>query len=82
MPHSIEEIVSAVLEMSEMDRHEVLERIEASMGSGKISPDPAWSAELDRRYEEYVSGKDPGIPLAEFRRMMQKQLENGGPVDG
>lgn len=81
MPHSIEEVVAAVLEMSEMDRHKVLDRIENSLAAGKITPDPAWSAELDRRYEEYVTGKDPGIPLAEFRRMMQKQLENGNEVD-
>ena len=81
MAQSLEEVVEAARSLPIAERMELMDRIGLTIERPKMSPDPAWSAELKRRYDTHVSGEEPGIPWEEVCRRIELQLDEDDVID-
>jgi putative addiction module component (TIGR02574 family) len=76
MSEAAEKLKTALLELPEAERWELLDALMKSLPKppGVFSADdPGFDAELDRRRVEHESGADPGIPADEFFRKLREK---------
>lgn len=82
MSQAVAEVLNAALALSEDERAELAELIEASLSAPPGGLHPAWSAELRRRAAEIDSGAVKPVPWDEVCKQVQAQLDAGGPANG
>ena len=74
MELSYEEVRTAALALTEMDRLHLADDLLGSVPPGAIETEdgfelsPEFQAELDRRMEDYTSGRDPGVPWEDVQK--------------
>lgn len=63
MTKTAQKLKKELAALSSGDREEILEFLR-DLQDGEVVPDESeeWAAELERRWKEVESGKDPGIP--------------------
>jgi putative addiction module component (TIGR02574 family) len=72
MAQTVEEIIAAALELTEEERHVVVEEL---LATERESYDTEWIAEIDRRVADYQTGKVEGIPAEEVFRELRAALK-------
>lgn len=77
MTLTLEQLESAVLELSEPERARLVERLLSSLQpQGDTAVEQVWAEEAERRYEEMLRTGDEGVPaeevLAELRAMLSQ----------
>lgn len=70
MSQTVAELLDAAMALSEDERSELAELIEASLPPVPRGLHPDWPAELRRRYDEVKSGAVKAIPWEEVRRRL------------
>ena len=74
MSKTLEEVLEEAMALSEDERLELVDALRAS-----VTPDPdyerAWSAEIDRRLEDFRSGRVQGIPMEDVLRELRSKFE-------
>ncbi len=78
MSTQVQTLLEAALELSEIEREELAERIYDSLGDPETEVDEAgWSDELKRRVDNAKSGKTVGIPWDEaMKRIMEDENDS------
>ncbi len=78
MSTKVQTLLEAALELSEIEREELAERITDSLGDPETEvEDDAWSDELKRRVDNAKSGKSVGIPWDEaMNRIMEDENDS------
>ncbi len=78
MSTKVQTLLEAALELSEIEREELAERIYDSLGDPETEvEDDAWSDELKRRVDNAKSGKSVGIPWEEaMNRIMEDENDS------
>ncbi len=87
MSQAVADVLNAARALSEVERAELAELIEASLTAPPGGLHPAWGAELHRRAAEIDSGAVKPIPWDEVCEQVQAQLDAGeqrvaGMADG
>jgi putative addiction module component (TIGR02574 family) len=72
MAPTVEEVIAAALELTEEERHVVVEEL---LATERESYDTEWIAEIDRRVADYQTGKVEGIPADEVFRELRSTLK-------
>ena len=76
MSTQVQTLLEAALELSEIEREELAERIYDSLGDPETEvDDDAWSDELKRRVDNAKSGKTVGIPWDEAMKRIHDDRE-------
>ncbi len=76
MSTQVQTLLEAALELSEIEREELAERIYDSLGDPETEvDDDAWSDELKRRVDNAKSGKTVGIPWDEAMKRIHDDCE-------
>ena len=76
MSTQVQTLLEAALELSEIEREELAERIYDSLGDPETEvDDDAWSDELKRRVDNAKSGKAEAISWDEVMKMFHDERE-------
>ena len=69
MSEATQELLSTVRALPEVEQREFAE----ALLDGLPAKDAEWDAELERRWQGYLSGERPGIPAEEVYRQLREQ---------
>lgn len=79
MSDAAAKLLEVILTLPDEDRIAIRDVIQDSLADDY---DPEWAAELDRRWQGYISGERPGIPAEEVYRQVRERYNlppEGGP---
>lgn len=76
MTERTKQILNEVMKLPEAERAELAAEIMATLDEPDVdtSVETAWAAEIERRIEGYLSGKDKATPWAEVRAEALRRL--------
>ena len=86
MPAELQSVLDAALQLSTADREALAERLWESLDDEELAADDdgdfgehpfaaEWDEEIRRRVEDMRSGKEPGIPWEQVRKLLQEDAE-------
>lgn len=73
MSEAVQKLLSAVRALPEVEQREFAEALNESL-SPPADGDAEWDAELERRWQGYLSGERPGIPAEEVYRQLRAEF--------
>ena len=71
---SASSLLQQALQLDEAERAELADRLYESVTEMSPEWEKAWLPELERRWADYESGRDPGIPWEEAKKVLFASL--------
>jgi putative addiction module component (TIGR02574 family) len=75
MTNAVKSILSQAASLSEAERAELAQALFNSLGGVDNETDAEFEAELDRRLDDVLSGKDKGVPAEEFLAELREEFK-------
>lgn len=72
MAQTVEEVIAAAKELTDEERHALIDEL---LASERERYDTEWMAEIDRRVADHLAGKVEGIPAEEVFRELRATLK-------